>query len=297
MSESGEVADLYAAIEKTARLMEVPCSREKVLPILSAYSDGIPQAVIAFRVATGARGGEFNCHFMMLPKQTDPYQIAVAAGLTPKTDHPVGALIGDIEKHCPVDSYGVDFAIGGGFKKTWTIFPGDDLQKLSRLAEIPSMPASLAANLAFFTRHGLDDKVSLIGMDYANKTANLYFGRLPEGLLDPENVKSILRELDLPEASEQMLRLAREAFGVYATLRWDTAKIERFCFSVMTPDPLSLPVQLDPVIEKFVRVVPYDAAQVKLFYAAVSRREGEFYKIQSYYQWRDRTLSIMQLRD
>ena len=45
------------------------------------------------------------------------------------------------------------------------------------------------------------------------------------------------------------------------------------------------------------RSIPYDAAGGKLFYAAISPTEGEFYKIQSYYQWRSRTLNLMQLSD
>ncbi len=287
------VEDLYTAIADTARLLDVPCSRDKVLPLLKAYEDGIPHAVIAFRVATGARAGEFNCHFMMLPQDT--YKLALSHGLTTELDHPVSSLLADLAQVCPIDSYGVDFAIGGGFKKTWAIFPGDRLQSLSTLATVPSMPQALADNMDFFTRHGLEHNVSLVGMDYGNRTTNLYFGRLPQHFLEPQTIVPALRSLGLPAPSPELLALAPSAFGVYVTLRWDTPKIERFCFSIMTPDPRSLPVRLDPVIEHFLAKVPYDAAGRKLFYAALSAAEGEFHKVQTYYQWRDRTLNIMQL--
>ena len=293
MPETAAAAELYSALEKTARMLDAPCSRERVWPILTTFGDVIDQAVIALRVATGARSGEFNCHFMMLP--VDPYERAVANGLVPQTEHPIGALLSDIAKHCPVDSYGVDFAVKGGFKKTWAIFPGDGLQETATLAGIPSMPESLAGNLDFFARHGLAENVSLVGLDYGSKTVNLYFGALPDGLLEAQNIRAVVGELGLPEPSEQMLRLAKEAFGVYTTLRYDSPAIERFCFSVMTPDPSALPVALDPAIEQFLREVPYDAAGRKLFYAAISATEGEFYKVQTYYQWQDRTLNIMQL--
>lgn len=55
MSETAELADLYSAIEGSARLLEVPCSRDKVWPVLAAYEDALPHAVIAFRVGTGER--------------------------------------------------------------------------------------------------------------------------------------------------------------------------------------------------------------------------------------------------
>ena len=298
MSRTAESIDLYSALEESARRLDVPCSRDKVWPILTAYEDAIPQAVIAFRVATGARqAGEFNCHFMMLPKDIDPYALALSNDLIPKTEHPVGTLLSDIDRRCPIDSHGIDFGVVGGFKKAWSIFPPDDLQRLSTLADLPSMPRSLAGHADFFARHGLEDKASLVGVDYGHRTANVYFGTPSAEFLEPENIRSVLREIELPEPSERLLRLGQDAFGFYVTLSWDSPKIERFCFSIMTPDPTALSVRLDPKIEQFVRSVPYNAAGSKLFYAALSRTEGEFFKIQSYYQWQTRTLNLMRLSD
>ena len=159
------------------------------------------------------------------------------------------------------------------------------------------MPRSLAGHTDLFRRHGLHDNVSLLGVDYGHRTANVYFGNLPDGFLDPQNLRAMLGELGLPEPSEQLLKLAQEAFGIYVTLSWDSPKVERFCFSILTPDPMTLPARPDPKIEEFLRNVPYDAAGGKVFYAAISPTEGEFHKIQTYYQWRDRTLNLMQLAD
>jgi len=298
MSGTAALVDLYSALEETARRLDVPCSRDKVWPILTTYEDAIPEAVIAFRVATGARqAGEFNCHFMMLPGDVDPYALALSNDLTPKTDHPVGTLLAEIDERCPIDSHGIDFGVVGGFKKAWSIFPADDLQRLSTFAGLPSMPRSLAGHAEFFARYDLADRASLIGFDYGHKTVNVYFGTPSAEFLEPKNILSMIHDLGLPEPSERMLRLGQEAFGVYVTLSWDSSKIERFCFSIMTPDPMALPARLDPRIEQFARIVPYNAAGSKLVYAAISATEGEFYKIQSYYQWQSRTLSLMRLSD
>jgi len=157
MEREDSVHYLYSVIEESARLLEVPCSREKVLPILSVYGDTLAQAMIAFRVATGTRNaGELDCRFTV-PRDVDPFALAVSNGFTARTAHPVGALLSDIGEHCPVDSYGIDFGVVGGFKKIWLVLPRTELQRVSELAGIPSMPRSLGENIDFFVRHGLGD--------------------------------------------------------------------------------------------------------------------------------------------
>lgn len=296
MSGTAELEGLYSAIEEAAGLLDVACSRETVWPILTAYGDTLPQAVIAFRVATGARNaGDVDCRFTMLPNRIDPFALAVSSGLTPATDHPVGALLADIDARFPVDCGGIDFGVVGGFKKTWSFFPPDDLQKLSELAEVPSMPPALAENLGFFARWGLDDKASLIGIDYRHRTVNIYFGEPPADCFVRENIRSILREIGMPEPSEQMLKLGEQAFGIYVTLSWDSARVERICFAVMTPDPTRLSVRLEPEIERFVKSAPTTAEDRRFVYAVTVSPHGEYNKLQSYYQWRPQMLNLMLL--
>ena len=297
MSGTAELAGLYSAIEEAARLLDSACSRDKVWPILTAYGDTLAQAVIAFRVATGTRAGDLDCRFTMLPKDVDPYVVALSNGLATKTDHPVDALLSDIRERFPVDCYGIDFGVAGGFKKTWSFFPPDDLQKLSRLAEIPSMPRSMAENVEFFARLGLEDKASLIGIDYRHRTMNVYFGEPPAECFEPDTVRSILREVGLPDPSEQMLRLGEEAFGIYVTLSWDSLKIQRVCLAVMTQDPTTLSTRLDPKIEHFAKNAPCTAADRRFVYAVTSSPDGEYNKLQSYYQWRPQMLNLMLLAD
>jgi 6-linalyl-2-O,3-dimethylflaviolin/7-geranyloxy-5-hydroxy-2-methoxy-3-methylnaphthalene-1,4-dione synthase len=281
MSRTVELADLYSAIEESARLLDVACSRDKVWPILTTYGDTLPLSkdALMFRVATGARhAGELDCRITMLPKDIDPYGLALSNGLTTKTDHPVGVLLSDIQGRCPIDSYGIDFGVVGGFTKIWSFFPADDKQGLSMLADIPSMPRSLAENGSLFARHGLGDKSSLIGIDYQHKTMNVYFTGLPAECREPKTILSMLREIELPNPSEQMLKLGQKAFAIYFTLNWDSSKIERICFAVMTPDPMTLPVRLEPKIEQFVRNVPHGADH-SFVYGAVASPDGEYYKL------------------
>jgi hypothetical protein len=299
MSETAESAEIYSAIEESSRLLEVPYSRDRIRSVLSAYEDALAQAVIAFRGGTGERyTGDIDWRFTV-PKDVDPHAVALAHGLTAETDHPVGTLLSEIRERCPVDSYGVDFGAVGGFKKIYAFFPPDGMQSLPGLLDLPSMPSSLSENLDFFARHGLDgDKVNVFGIDYRNRTVNLYFGGLPAECLEPQTIVSMLKEVEMPDPSERMLKLGQQAFGIYTTLSWDSPKIERFCFSVMAPNTTALPIPIEPKIEKFLSSVPYSAADGRfIYYAGVSSTGEENFKLQSYYKWQDRMQDQMLLSD
>jgi hypothetical protein len=229
---------------------------------------------------------------MMLPGDVDPYALALSKGLAARTDHPVGSLLAQIAERFPVEAYGIDFGIVGGFQKSWSCFPGDGMQKLSELAEVPSMPRGLADNLGLLARYGLDENVTLIGIDYARRTANVYFGEVDE-CLEPAAVKAMLGDLGMPAPSERMLSFAGRAFGFYFTVSWDSAKIERFCYSALTRDPAALLGPVEPKIAHFLESVPFRADGPNVAYLATSPGEGEYCKVNTYYQWRPRLVKHM----
>jgi hypothetical protein len=287
MRDNPEPAGLYSVIEEVSRLVGVTCSSDTVQPIMTAYGETLAQAVVAFRVATGERNsGDLDCRFTMLPADLDPYAVALSNGLIAPTDHPVGNLLGEVHQGFPIGFSGIDFGVVGGFKKTWSFFPLDNLQKLSELARLPSMPASAAGNLAFFTRYGLADRVSLVGIDYRHRSVNLYFGGAPAEVFTAETLTSILREAGLPEPSERLLRFVEHGFGIYATLSWDSPKVERITIAAMTTDPRTLPVPIKPAIEDFLKNAPYSTDGHQFVYAITSAPSGEYHKLQSYYRWR-----------
>lgn len=299
VADRGKLDELYSGIAQASDLLGVVSSRDRVWPVLAAFKDVLPSSVIAFRVATGAqRPGELDCRSTMLPSDIDPYGIAVANQLVARTNHPAHSLLYDLRQQCPIDSYGIDFGAVRGFKKIWPFFPANETQQVSRLARIPSMPRSVADNLEFFERHGLNDKVGLIGIDYEHATINVYFVELDSGFFEPESIRSLHREAGLPDPSAQFVEYSRGAFAMYVTLDWETSAIERMCFPVMTSDPLTLSVPLDPVVERFVRAVPFVAGSRRFIYAATSAADGEYYKLQSFYQWeRPEILDLMRVPD
>ncbi|WP_336246615.1 aromatic prenyltransferase [Streptomyces cupreus] len=279
------MAGFYSAIEKSAGLLDVTASPEVVRPVLAAFEDELPQAVIAFRVATNAKHeGDFDARFT-LPKEVDPYEVALSKGLMEKPEHPIGTLLSDLQQLCPIDSYGIDFGVTSGFKKIWVYFPAGEHETLERLTSLPSMPASLAENLDFFTRYGMADKVDVIGIDYRSRTMNAYL-RAPAECYEQETVLAMHRDIGLPSPSEQMFNFCAKAFGIYTTHNWDSPDIERISYGVKTENPMAYFARLGTKIEHFVKSVPYGVDDPKMVYAAVTSSGEEYYKLQSYYRWR-----------
>ncbi|RII13471.1 Aromatic prenyltransferase CloQ [Streptomyces sp. YIM 130001] len=292
------LTELYAGVKDSAAILGVPVSQSRVLPVLGAYEDALDDALVAFRVATNKRHeGEFDCRFTV-PRTIDPYARARTTGLYVESGHPAERVLADVEAVCPVDSYGVDFGVVGGFRKIWAYFPGDAYQKLSALCDLPSMPVSLTENFDFFAERGLDDKVDLIAVDYRSRTVNLYFADFPAELRRPDAVREVHRAVGLPEPSEQMTRFCANSFGFYATLSWDSPKVERISFSVKTHDPLALPGRLGPKIEMFARSVRYGLGDPKMVYAAMTASGEEYYKLQTYFRFESRSrLDLMPSAD
>ncbi|WP_372411218.1 aromatic prenyltransferase [Streptomyces luteireticuli] len=293
MSETPALTELHSAIEASARTIGVSASHETVRPVLAAYQDAIEQSVISFRAQTGPRGaGDLDCRITLLPGDMDPYARAVASGLTPETDHAIGNLLQEVHDRFPVFCYGIDFGVVGGFKKAWSFFPPGG-QSLAGLAGLPSMPAGVSGNLGLFERYGLGDKVSVIGFDYAKRSVNVYFGNVPAHCFEAEGIRSLLDDAGLPEPSAEMLKFGEGAFALYATLNWDSPKIERVTYSVNTTDPLALPVSVDPAFVKLVQDAPLGSAGHRYVYGVTVTPKGEYHKIQKYFQWQTRVEKML----
>jgi len=258
MSGAADLEEVYSALEESAGLLNVPCSRDNVWPILTAYGDALTEVAIVFSISTGTQ--EFD-YTVQVPKEIDdPYAHALSNGFIAETGHPVNALLPDIRERITVNDYFFDCGVVGGFQKLYASFPRD-LRKVSDLIGIPSMPRAAAENADLFARHGLDD-VAVIGVDYKNRTMNFYF-QLPAGVggnLDPKTVLSLLRETGMPEPDEQMLERACASYRIYATLNWESSTIERMSFSPQPRRDFDLsPFQerLQPEIKQFMSGAPY----------------------------------------
>ncbi|WP_406423073.1 aromatic prenyltransferase [Streptomyces sp. NBC_00873] len=289
MSEGIGAEELYSAIEESARLVDAPFSRDKVWPILSAYEGGFSaNGGVIFSLQASERVAEMEYSIQVSPGIDDPYAHALASGILAETDHPAGTLLSEIVALAPTSEHYVDCGIVGGFKKIYANFPHDP-QKVSKLADLPSMPRAVGENAEFFARYGLDD-VALIGVDYKNKTMNLYFQApaVTAGNLDPKTVLAMLRETGMSEPSEEMLAYAGKAYRIYTTLSWDAKEIHRISFAPQprrSIDLAELPARLEPRIEQFMRATPHKYAGALINASAAKwSHEHEVLDLAAYYQ-------------
>ncbi|MGW0885810.1 aromatic prenyltransferase [Streptomyces sp. NPDC002671] len=280
--------ELYSVIEESARLVDAPFSRDKVWPVLSAYRDGFGASGVIFSLQAGEKVEELEYTVQVSPGIEDPYACALSNGFATETDHPVSTLLSEIQALISGGEYYIDCGIVGGFKKIYANFP-HSTQKVSKLAELPSMPRAVAENADFFARYGLDDVV-LIGVDYKNRTMNLYF-QLPPGTagnLEPKTVLSMLRETKMHEPDEKMLAYAAKSYRVYTTLSWDSSDIHRISFGPRPRrdmDLSSLPARLEPRLEEFMRATPHKyAGDLINASAAKWSHDNEFLDLAAYYQ-------------
>ncbi|MFB7248853.1 hypothetical protein CW362_30730 [Streptomyces populi] len=255
MSHTAVVEDVYSAIEDSARLAGVPCSREGIVPILTAYGDTLADAGIVLSVSTNEHPVSELDYTITVPTHgPDPYTTAVEHGFVTRTDHPAAALLPDIQQQVPVSEYFIDGGVVSGFSKIYAHFPFTPLT-VEQLAAVESMPRAVAENAGLFARHHLH-QAAMIGIDYRRRTVNLYFAQLPEQFGTAENILSLQRELGLPRPDGELLEFARKSFRVYVTLGWDSAQVKRICYApapVRGWDPAALPVPVEPETEKFVR--------------------------------------------
>lgn len=291
MSGSADVERVYAAMEEAAGLLDVTCAREKIYPLLTSFKDTLNEGVIVFSMASGRHSTELDFSISVPPSHGDPYATVLDQGLFPATGHPVDDLLADTQKHLPVSLFAIDGEVTGGFKKTYAFFPTDNMPGVAQLAAIPSMPASVAENAELFARYGLD-KVQMTSMDYKKRQVNLYFSGPGPKVLQPEGLLNLVAELGLSAPTEIGLDFCKRAFSVYPTLSWDTGKIERLCFAVITNDPELVPSPDQNDIEKFrnyATKAPYAYVGEKrtLVYGLTLGPTEEYYKLGAYYHITD----------
>lgn len=292
--ETNELHRLHTTLMDTAARLGISTQQERSREVLEAFRPHLPTAMIAIRVATNAaHDGELDCR-VSLPANTDPYRTAVEQGLLAPDSHPLAAVVDEVAHRCPIDSYGIDTGVRGGFKKVWIFFPGGQFQTLEDLAKCPSMPPSLRAGLPELEAYGLTDRVGLLGIDDRERTLNVYFGDLPPSSREASTIRALHADLGLAAPSDRMVDFCTQAFGIYVTAHWDAPEMTRLSFSVMSADPTSLNIPLGPKIRTLIESPLYEAGAPCMVHAAMTSRGEEYYKLQKYYRYRPHRVNLSQ---
>ncbi|MFF2810720.1 aromatic prenyltransferase [Streptomyces sp. NPDC058000] len=297
MTNTVEISEIYSAIEQSAQLLNLPLESDKVKAALAAFEPAFTDASVALRIATGARREKLlGYRYIKYTGDLDPLETALAAGMVERGDHPAERLFWDVKKQFPIEGTGGDFEIAAGFQKIWCFFPSSRPQPLDELSKLDSMPRAVADNLDVLARYGLH-AASLFAVDYTSHTLNIYFDGLPAGTFAPERVRELMRELGIPEPTEDELDLCAKAFAVYFTFSWDSSKIDRVCFPVLVPEPELVPTTLGPTITRLAQRVPFAGTDRKCIYATTLSARGTYYKLEPFYHWKPEIVNAMHLAD
>lgn len=276
-----DLESVYSATADTARLLGVPCDRDKLWPILRAYESGFTSAAVALRTTTRARrSGELSVRYIGPASDADPYRLALDRKFTAEPEHSVGRLYAEIQDRGAVMFRGVDVGVASGFEKIWSIYVDESAKTVEAMSRTPAMPPGVGRNLDYFTRHSLSTLTG-IAVDFRSRSVNLYFPFT--GARDAEKISTMIGDLGFRVPGNEELELCCRAFSVYFTLTWDAPEIERICFPVRTPDPDLVPTHLDPLIARFVRGARFHDRDRAYVYALASSRHGLYYKIENFY--------------
>lgn len=276
-----DLKSIYSAVADTARLLGVPCDRDKLWPILRAYEAGFTSAAVALRTTTRARrSGELSVRYIGSAGYPDPYLLALDRKFMTKANRPIDRLYQEIQDRGSVTFRGVDVGVASGFEKIWSIYLDDGAKSVEAMSRTPAMPPSVGGNLDYFSRHGLN-KITGIAVDYRSRSVNVYFPFTDTR--DTEKISMMFDDLGFRMPDKDELEMCRQAFSVYFTFTWDSPDIERVCFPVRVSEPDLVPSHLDPLIERFVKGARFDNEDRAYVYAIASSRHSRFCKIENFY--------------
>ncbi|MBN1312562.1 MAG: hypothetical protein JXB30_14195 [Anaerolineae bacterium] len=276
---------LYDDIVKTAEIAELPQINEDAIHnVLDVYQDFFTGSAISMRTSTKPKDRRgVNVRYFEHEVLHDPFRVAVDAGLIKKNGHPVMELLPELQARFPMSGYGgygVDFGVEYGFEKIWSFFDG--AQPIEEVYKIPCLPDGLKAYTDYFARYDLKD-IRLFGVDYRNKSTNIYF--FATDLAKPltvDTVSSMIEDIGFKVPSQELLEHCTKGVPIYYTFTWDSPDVQRLCFCTHALED-QVPTHLDPLVERYVEEVPILSQHRLFIYNITMVRDSDFIKIEHDY--------------
>ncbi len=276
-----DLATTLADIERAAAVAETPVDLNLSRAVLQAYWESFSQRAVSFRTSTKPREKRtLNVRYVDLEQLTDPWPVALEAGLLKPAGHAIESLYAEVAAQYPVVGYGVDFGVAHGIEKIWQFFSIDP-QPIDRIAGLSSFPPAARTSFPLFRRYGLE-ACSLFGFDFRNRSINVYFMR-PPGFFSPEQLAGMIADAGFAVPSPEMLQYSSMAVPIYFTFTWDSPQVERLCFGVAAFDDAQVPRHLDPLIERYVAGAPFVTPARTFIFNVTLARSGDFIKIENDY--------------
>jgi hypothetical protein len=274
-----------------AQIVGAPVDGEQLAKCLDTFAQFFSplaeDTAVAYRIVTYKK--EVSMRYINFAVPHNPYEMAVATGLSRPEGHPVEDVLDQLRPHIDLFGYGTDIVVSHGFEKVWPFF---GMTPVETIASLPALPDSVRQHLDYFAKHKLD-QVSVMALDYLNKSVNLYFMmRGPDGTFKPggtytrEQWADMFTDLGFGRPLEEDLDIFMQAFTVYPTFNWDSGEIQRLCICMPGEKPEHIPYTMHPMTERFVKEAPIRAVPTAYTYCPTYGRDLRYLKMEVDYSGR-----------
>ncbi len=269
-----------ADLARFAEISEVSFNEKAVQDILDVFGDFYEEAIITVRTTTHPKGKrDVNFRYMEMWKPHNPFEMLQTSGLLSLEGHPIEKVIPEVLDRFPV-WWGVDVAVSHGFEKIWLFLK--NVTPLSDILTLSCLPPSVHNYREHFKTFAQDDALTIIGLDFKNKSMNFYPGNPPPGSLKTEKIAAMIADLDFAPLSDEMLQRGIHAANMYYTFTWDSPKVQRLCFVIPSPAE-AVPVHWNPLFKNFVENAPFQTEQRMFAYNLTFGPTGGYAKIEADY--------------
>jgi hypothetical protein len=221
---------LFQDLVTAARLTEVPYDEATLRRILTVYAEGFLNRSVQIRSTTKSRERRDLCfRYLDLDGGPHPLHLAEAAGDLCDDGHPISGWLHRVHERIPALGYGIDFEACHGLSKIWQ-FLGVAVEPRAFL-ELPHMPRAFRASLPLLRELQLD-AVTIVGVDYVQRSVNLYFRPSHPTHATPALLGRACERLSYLAPSEAAGAHAARTGCIAFTYGWDSPEIERICFYV-----------------------------------------------------------------
>jgi aromatic prenyltransferase len=271
---------LFSDLQQYAQISEVPFNPQAVRQLLDLFGDIYPEATaVSIRTTTHPiPQRDVNFRYMETEIPHNPFERLKDAGLLPLEGHPVEKVIPEVSDRYPV-WWGVDVAVSRGFEKIWAFLktgvPVDEFLTL------PCLPDS-ARNLRDHLKKFAPPDIIIVGVDFKNKTMNLYPSIIPPESYEPNKIAAMIADLGFSVPSDEVLQCDSRTVNFYYTLSWAVPTAQRLCYAIPAP-PEALPTHWFPLFKRFVERVPFQAERRMFAYNPTYGPRGGYVKIEADY--------------
>ncbi len=275
--KSTDLILLQEDIIKAANIADVPYDENIIHNILAKYKDVFSKHSVIFRTTTKPKGKrKLSVRCLNVPR--DPYPTAISEHFITRDDV-LDNLYPELKSRFPIFEYGIDMDVEYGLSKIWLVLIPQPIEEIYSLG---SMPKSIVNHADYFSKYGFGT-IDGLGLDFRNKTMNLYFLENP-GNFKPDEIAEMIGDIGLRVPSQEILEYCSRCIPIYFTFSWDSNKIERLCFGVFTLDSSQIPTHLHPLIGDYIKQAPFLSKKHNFVYSfTFARTIDDYVKIENEY--------------